>query len=95
MRGWCFKFMMTPDRLSHIAHLFLESLQENGAIEDKNRAQVLKKIKAYLEMTDKKFDRATELAEAKVRSTKKNLVIGTQEYNLQVERAFLEEIRRV
>ena len=87
--------MMTEDRLSHIAHLFLEALQEENAIEDKDRGQVLKITKNYLQTMDAKFDKALNLAEKKVQATKKNLTPGTHEYNVNVERAFLEEIRRV
>lgn len=86
--------LFSVDRLSHLSHLLTDELEESGAVDLKDHANALKKVKSTFEALTLKMALAIEVAEKKVQSVKKNLVPGTAEYMDQVERFFLDEIHK-
>ncbi|MFK5975503.1 MAG: DUF507 family protein [Sulfurovum sp.] len=87
--------MNYDDRYNDLAHLILDELYENYLIEyDINENQVKNVIfKAFKAFSDA-YDEIDDIVYAKIRGMKKEVIIGSQDYELLYERFYQEELSK-
>ncbi|MBE9536914.1 MAG: DUF507 family protein [Proteobacteria bacterium] len=81
----------SEDRLRHIAHLILDDLKKNRAVEVTDNSAVLNDLKRMLFGHFKMEDEIDEFVRRKIRSYSRMIAEGSREWDIMYDKLFEEE----
>ena len=85
---------LSDGRISHLAHLILDSLQHDGLADIPNTLNMLKETKEALKEFDNDEDRLDQLVRKKIHSLSRPIPPGSREWDILYRKYLEKELKK-
>ncbi|MBI2082396.1 MAG: DUF507 family protein [Deltaproteobacteria bacterium] len=86
--------MISDDRLNHLAHLIHNRLYNDDLVDYPDEDKALREIKRVLTDYFQTEEEADRVAREKIASLKRNIVVGSREWEILYKKYFEEELSK-
>ena len=85
---------LSEGRISHLAHLIMDRLRDEGLVEFSNNINMLRETKEALSEFDKEEDRIDQAVRKKIHSLSRPVPPGSPEWQVLYRKYLEEELRK-